>query len=1262
MTTVTVASVAALRTALENAAVTTILVTPGDYTVSDVIYGINGVSYGSGDGFHINRNVTIKADTSGTARANFFAGTNFSKGIFHVVEGASATFDGIGFYNTAGEFGGGQSSNEAGIRHEGVNLTIINGHFENNLNGILGTALNGSNGQLHGDLNVSTSTFIDNGDQTVGAGQEHHIYYTGRSVSVNQSYFRNSGFGHAIKTVVDIGTTVTNSIIEDGGAPANSAVNATGGGTLTITGNTITKSAESQNPYFFFYTTERDGGVSGAINISNNTLNSLKPAGSDTLLLGNYSDQTATFNNNTITGGINTVNPFAGDGAGTGNTLDGAAFTLQTFRTRATSGTATADTRVFAGGGINYFQYDPVNAYNGLGGNDVIIGSFRRYVGDAFFGGDGNDTLSGGDGSDFLYGEGGDDLIFVGEGGSYTTNDSAYGGSGNDRLIVRPADPRRNMNAYLDGGAGNDFIDARNGDGSTIIGGAGDDTALGGIERDDFNGGYGSDIFYAGRGQEGELWGGPADDTGIDTLVYAGAYGVDLAVEISFGIDELLGVTPITASGSAEVGFYESPREFEFLQFSNGSYDTTTKVFTPGLTRVNLATLLATAIPADPGEVTLPFNRASIQALSGASVSGTVNADTIVQTEAGQTISGGNGNDQYILDSYYGNLASYPVINETATGGTDTVFISPGNLGVGGEYTLAANVEIAVTYQLFESYNGLKGNAASNLLVDFDRKNQVIVESEENASLDGGDGNDTLYGGNRNDTLTGGAGTDVAVYRGNRSEYTVATIGATTTVTDNLATGTNDGVDTLTTIEQLRFLDGTLTLAGNTFAAQTNSATSVAFNGGTFSLSTYLFTAGGGGTGGGTVVLGPLTAGGYPTVTTRNGTTAADTIGGGTGVDYYLMPYDGYTVDTLTGGTGNDVYVVGLEDVITEAAAGGWDVMVGDTNMTIRTNVEVLVDNANYSTYVNGNTQANLLIGNNFQKLFQANDGNDVMVGGTAGDQFNGGNGTDTAVLQGNYASYTRSVNGGVTTFTHNTRSEADSIVYTENVRFADGMFTIATSVFSSYTFAGALESDLRNNAATATLLNLPTVFTNISGTGKLFIRGDASDTVAVNSLALQRYDADYVRNGVTYRHYAYGTNDLFVETGVQLTSPFTGVVPINQLVSAPVSEGLAQGDATVSAVFAVQTDDSASTRRTNALVSHLDWGLNDMAKRDYDAGRGETGFAGDAQQALPGNTAQLAQLIQAMASLPAQNGALNSWRLSPDHANAGTLLAASQS
>ncbi|MDP7193698.1 MAG: calcium-binding protein, partial [Arenicellales bacterium] len=82
-------------------------------------------------------------------------------------------------------------------------------------------------------------------------------------------------------------------------------------------------------------------------------------------------------------------------------------------------------------------------------------------------------------------------------------------------------------------------------------------------------------------------------------------------------------------------------------------------------------------------------------------------------------------------------------------------------------------------------------------------------------TLRGGDGNDTLVGaggidvlvgGAGNDVLVGGAGADVALYSGNADGYAIDIANAK--VTDINTSGDDEGTDTLSGVESIRFGDG----------------------------------------------------------------------------------------------------------------------------------------------------------------------------------------------------------------------------------------------------------------------------------------------------------------------------------------------------------------------------------------------------------------------------------------------------------------------
>src|SRR6185312_10075892 len=77
-------------------------------------------------------------------------------------------------------------------------------------------------------------------------------------------------------------------------------------------------------------------------------------------------------------------------------------------------------------------------------------------------------------------------------------------------------------------------------------------------------------------------------------------------------------------------------------------------------------------------------------------------------------------------------------------------------------------------------------------------------------TLSGGSGNDTLTGGAGNDTIIGGAGIDVAVFSGTSSNYQITYNSATQTFTiADLRSGSSDGVDSVTGVENFQFSNGT---------------------------------------------------------------------------------------------------------------------------------------------------------------------------------------------------------------------------------------------------------------------------------------------------------------------------------------------------------------------------------------------------------------------------------------------------------------------
>jgi Ca2+-binding RTX toxin-like protein len=103
---------------------------------------------------------------------------------------------------------------------------------------------------------------------------------------------------------------------------------------------------------------------------------------------------------------------------------------------------------------------------------------------------------------------------------------------------------------------------------------------------------------------------------------------------------------------------------------------------------------------------------------------------------AGNTLTGGEGNDTYVL-------GSGDQVVEASNGGSDTV-------QAGFTYTLGSNIE-HLTLTGVGAINGT-GNALNNVLMG-NSANNVLNASGGNDTLRGGLGNDTMNGGSGNDTF-----------------------------------------------------------------------------------------------------------------------------------------------------------------------------------------------------------------------------------------------------------------------------------------------------------------------------------------------------------------------------------------------------------------------------------------------------------------------------------------------------------------------------
>lgn len=172
------------------------------------------------------------------------------------------------------------------------------------------------------------------------------------------------------------------------------------------------------------------------------------------------------------------------------------------------------DDRIYAGTGIG-------DALFGGRGNDLIAGSDEGSVtdpdfsdlilfGDVIFGGEGNDTIFSLGGADFISADDGDDRVDSGAGADFIR-----GGNGDDVLYAGVGYGDR-----IEGEAGDDMIYGADLGQDTLLGGAGNDRLFGQGLDDVLSGGDGDDELDGGAGTD-QIFG----ETGNDTLHGGGGNG-----------------------------------------------------------------------------------------------------------------------------------------------------------------------------------------------------------------------------------------------------------------------------------------------------------------------------------------------------------------------------------------------------------------------------------------------------------------------------------------------------------------------------------------------------------------------------------------------------------------------------------------------------------------------------------------------------------------------------------------------------------------
>ena len=404
----------------------------------------------------------------------------------------------------------------------------------------------------------------------------------------------------------------------------------------------------------------------------------------------------------------------AGDGAvtvnlGTGTATDGFGDTDTLTSIENAIGTDQGDT--LTGSAV-------ANVLEGGAGNDTIDG------------GAGNDTLDGGAGADSLDGGGGDDILnidgadtsFFGDTGTDTVNvldnsgvnisvgiatrvEIVNGGGGNDTIDATGAATA----VTISGLAGNDVITGAGGSDS-LFGNGGDDTLTGAAGHDQMFGGAGADSYFGGDGNDRFFVDG-------DDLVFDGGAGWDRVI---------VNTTSGTSLTLQDLGI-------EVAQGNIGNDTIDASAMTTGIQL---------------------FGFGGLDTLTGGSgndfLIGGDDADILNGGGGDDLVFGGAGGDTFDLGA--GNDIVWLDAGDTLTdagAGNDRAFVldtAGANISIG-----AANVETVY------------GNTGNDVIDGSGATVAMLLTGGQggNDTLTGGTLGDTLIGNDGVDTLVGGAGVDI---------------------------------------------------------------------------------------------------------------------------------------------------------------------------------------------------------------------------------------------------------------------------------------------------------------------------------------------------------------------------------------------------------------------------------------------------------------------------------------------------------------------
>ncbi|MBI2236024.1 MAG: tandem-95 repeat protein [Magnetospirillum sp.] len=422
-------------------------------------------------------------------------------------------------------------------------------------------------------------------------------------------------------------------------------------------------------------------------------------------------------------------------------------------------------------------------------------------------------------------------------------------------------------------------------------------------------------------------------------------------------------------------------------------------------------------------------------AMSGQVMKLSAGDDTVTLGSVGM-LDAGAGNDTVAISQ--ADLTASGAIDGGA--GTDTVTMADAaitdlsKLANFERLTLSGTVAQTVTFGTDANSGGItqvdaSGHASTGVTVDAHLRNAGVI----------------LTSGHGTDSLIGGAGIDALKVSHVEAANVITGIGnGTISVFD--ATAGGDGTDYVSGVEQLRFLDGTVTvsadglsLMGGSGADRLTVAGSIALVDGGLGddVATYL--------GAGNVTL--------------DAGSGNDTLTGGAGDDTFKFA-DGLGADDwVTGGAGTDTLELFNQSLSDFANVSGVERlhMAGSSAMAVTLPASDV--NTVDAAAATGAVTVDASAASGIVSL-TGGSGADIFTGGAGNDRIEGGAGADKAVFHGSMADYKISLGGGTITVQDMNAADGDdgtdTLTGIETLEFSGGKtLTVGTGLPANGTPAG---------------------------------------------------------------------------------------------------------------------------------------------------------------------------------------------------------------